>query len=293
MRLPKKRIILYVGGVIILIATITGFSLLGFSFESVDYNQYGLKQNNLTKQIETTVYREGLYFIGFWYDFITFPSTYTTIEFTPDPDASDIPINVQTKNGLLVKIDLSFQFRIRQTDLLALYSNYGMGYLDYIEAEARSALREVVGNFEAETLYANRSLVNADMSDALFSSLSSIVDVGNFQLRHINFPDSFEEAVEQYEVWRVEVEIAQLEQEAEIIRQETEKLITEYAANNTIIEYEGIAEALNQLQETLNMTNSELLQYLWIETIETHDQSYLFIGMDTPILLPLNTTSSN
>ena len=129
------------------------------------------------------------------------------------------------------------------------------------------------------------------MGDALYSALNAVVEIGDFQLRSIDFPESFEDAVEQYEVWRVEVEIAQKEQEAEMIRQQTLTLIEQESANRTIIEYEGITEALDSMQTSLGLTNEDMLTYLWIQTIYEHDQSYLFIGLqDIPILVPVNGT---
>ncbi|HEC40916.1 hypothetical protein LCGC14_1072420 [marine sediment metagenome] len=280
------------GLIFIAILVITGVTLTGFSFKQVNYNQYALKQNVFTKQIDPVVYEEGLHMIGFWNDFLLFPSTYITIEFTPHPSAEDIPISVQTKNGLLVNVDLSFQFRIRKADLLTLYSSYGNTYKSYIQAVARSALREVVGTYNAETLYANRTTVNSAMSTALYNSINSIVEVGEFQLRSIQFPQSFEEAVEQYEVWRIEVEIAQLEQEAELVRQETLTLVEREIANRTVIQYQGLADALEIMRVSLNMTTDDMLTYLWIQTIQTHDQAYLFIGLqDISILIPINGTN--
>lgn len=275
---------------ILLLITI-GFSLTVFSFKQVNFNRYGLKQNIFTKEIDKQVYTEGLHLVGFWNEFIIFPSTYITIEFTPSRFADDIPISVQTKNGLLVKIDLSFQFRIRKIDLLNIYSEYGTGIKSYIKAVSRSALREVVGTYNAETLYANRTEVNNAMSIALYNSINSIVEVGNFQLRAIDFPESFEHAVEQYEVWRVEVEIAQLEQQAELVRQATLTLVEQFSANRTIIQYQGLIEALEIMKESLNMSTDDILTYLWIQTIREHDQSYLFIGLqDIPILIRVNNT---
>ena len=281
---PKKLCIL----ITIITFTTIGLTLFGLSYGSVGYNEYALKQNNITGDIQPEVYEEGLYFIGFWNSFMKFPSTYITVEFTPSYDADDIPISVQTKNGLLIEIDISFQFRLRKAELISLYSNYGKDYKSYIQAVARSALREVVGNINAEALYANRSSVIGSMSDALYNSLSTIVEIGDFQLRSIDFPNSFERAVEEYEVWRIEAEIAQLKQEAEKIKQETLNLIAEYTANRTIIEYQGLADALDLMRQTFNMTNDELLTYLWIQVIEEHDESYLFIGLqDFPIVIPI------
>lgn len=273
------------------ITIIVGSILGGLSFKQVGVNAYGLKRNLITNEVDPTVYSSGLHFVGFWNEFIVFPSTWTTVEFTPADTANDIPISVQTKNGLLVSIDTSFQFRLRKSDLYQLFSEYGTEYLSYVEAVARSALREIVGDYNAETLYANRSVVNAAMQTSLLTALSTIVEVGDFQLRTIDFPDSFQAAVEQYEVWRIEVEIAQLEQQAEVIKQQTLTLVAEYTANRTIIEYEGIATALEAMRDELNMTTEDLLTYLWIQTIREHDQAYLFIGLqDIPILVPVNGT---
>jgi len=284
----KKAIFL---SMIILGISVSG--ILGFlSFKQVNYNQYGLKQNIFTKEIDTNIYTEGLHLVGFWNEFIIFPSTYITIEFTPSWRADDIPIGVQTKNGLLVKLDLSFQYRIRQSDLLNIYSDYGNNLNSYIIAVSRSALREVVGSYNAESLYANRTEVNNAMSNALYNSINNIVEVGNFQLRAIDFPETFEIAVEQYEVWRIEVQIAQLEQETEIVRQKTLTLVEQYSANRTVIEYQGLIDALENMRVSLNMTTDDILTYLWIQTIREHDQSYLFIGLqDIPILIPVSNNT--
>jgi len=284
-KLKKGKITAFI---LIAVFLTTGITMFGFSYRQIDFNEYGLQQNVFTKQINENVVGAGLHLVGFWNDFIKFPSTYITIDFTPNPAASDIPIRVQTKNGLLVQIDTSFQFRLRKSDLLSLYSQYGRAYKDFIIAESRSALREVVGSNNAETLYSNRTQINNAMALALHNALDSIVDIGEFQLRSIDFPQSFEDAVEQYEVWRVEVNTAMLEQQAEMVKQQTLTLIQEQIANRTLIEYEGITEALEQLRIGLGMTNEEMLTYLWIQTIQTHDQAYLFIGMaDVPIIIPL------
>ncbi|MFX0023986.1 MAG: hypothetical protein ACFE9S_16790, partial [Candidatus Hermodarchaeota archaeon] len=96
----KKVVLIF----ILAFGIVTSFSLIWSSFKQIDWNEYGLKQNIITKQIDNNIYEEGLYFIGFWNDFIIFPSIYITIEFTPSASADDIPISVQTKNGLLVYI---------------------------------------------------------------------------------------------------------------------------------------------------------------------------------------------
>jgi hypothetical protein len=51
-----KKVIL-----IVFLATVivTGFSLFGSSYTQIDWNEYGLKQNIITKQIDNVFYEEG------------------------------------------------------------------------------------------------------------------------------------------------------------------------------------------------------------------------------------------
>jgi len=291
LRLSRKQMRILIVGIIIAIPAIAIPTTIFASYEKLSYNEYGLNVNNFDGTIENRVYEEGFHLIGILNDFIRFPSTWVTIEFSPSWDANDIPIVSQTRNGLFVDVDVSFQFRLRKSDVLQIYTEYGMDYLEYIEKVARSALRTVIGNYDAEQLYTNRTVVNSEMFDSMHASLDSIVEMGDFQLRDIEFPESFKEAVEEYEVWRIQTEIARQEQLAELIRQDTLTYIAEYTANRTMIEYEGLATALESLRQELNITQDQLLTYLWIETIEEHDESYLFIGLDQfPILIPTNSS---
>lgn len=294
MRIKKIGILL----ITIIIFSITGLSILVSSFKQIGFNEYGLKQDIWTKEISEEIYEEGFYFIGPFYDFLRFPSTYQTIEFTSAPIADDVPLRTQTKDGLQVKVDVSFQFRFRKADILDLYSQYGNDYKNYFIRVSRSALREVCGEFSAIQFYASRSIVNIAMKNALNDSLASLVDVGEFQLRDIDLPNSFEAATEELEVARIQIEIAQYAQKAAIIEAQTLIIQAQANANITIIGAQAAAEALNitltaegllltELAATIGLNSTELLTYLWIQAILEHDSSYLIIGENTPILWEL------
>ena len=97
-------------GVSIISGTIVGYFIL--AFDSVGYNQYGLNQNNLTQEIEDKVYEKGLYQIGVVNRFIKFPKTVQTIEFY-----DEYPLDSRTQDGLLIYIQLSFQYRLRKDSI--------------------------------------------------------------------------------------------------------------------------------------------------------------------------------
>ena len=111
-------------------------------------------------------------------------------------------------------------------------------------------------------------------------------------------------------------QIALYEQEAAIVRAQTEIIEAQADANITILTARADAEAyiLNMnaqaeainvtltaekmayyaMGQQLNLTSSELLALLWVMAIQDHDESTLIIGTNTPILieLALNTTKS-
>lgn len=284
--------------IFLLVSGISIVTILVCSFEQIDFNEYGLKQNIWTREISEEIYEEGFYYIDPFHTFLRFQSTWQTIEFTPDFSSDDIPLSTQTKDGLEVTVDVSFQFRLRKQDLLELYSSYGMDYRDYFIRVARSALREVCGEFSAIEFYATRSKVNLAMKTSLNDSLASLMDVGEFQLRDIDLPDSFEAATEELEVARIQIQIEQYAQEAAIIEAQTLIFQAQADANITIIDAQAAADALDitltaegillsELATAVGLNSTELLTYLWIQAILEHDSSYLIIGENTPILWEL------
>lgn len=282
--------------IIIIGVAITAISLLAVSFESIDYTEYGLRQNVYTKEIDEKVYEEGFYATGPFETFIRFPSTWQTIEFSPAEDAKDIPITGRTEDGQSLVIDVSFQYRIIKDKLLELYANYGADYEIQLVKISRGAIRDVAGEYDALEFFYNRTVIATAMIDSLIAKEDVIpIEIGEFQLRNIDLPDSLEAAIEQVEVAKQDIKIAEYQQQATVIRANTLILEASAQANISIIEAQAAAEALNitltaegialfNLANATGLNSTELLTYLWIKAIEAHDSAYLIIGDDTPVL---------
>jgi regulator of protease activity HflC (stomatin/prohibitin superfamily) len=142
------------------------------------------------------------------------------------------------------------------------------------------------------------------------------VDIVFFQMREIDLPDEFEEALKQVQIAQQQYQIALYEQEAAIVRAETAIIEAQAQANITVLSAEADAEAFvismeaqakainltltaeklayYAMGQQLNLTSSELLALLWVMAVRDHDSSLLIIGADTPILIEneLNTTKS-
>jgi len=308
---------------IILIGVIVG-TVLGLTFglgglEQVDYNCYALKQNVLTKEIDDEVYEAGLYWVGIQYDMIRFPSTWQTIEFIPsDKDENkkteddksantdtdlpleeqgygkDIPVSSRTEDGLDLSIDLSFQYKLNKDTVKDLYSAYTLDYSDAILRIARGVIRDVSSKYDALEFFYNRSQIDSEIKQALIDKEDVMfVEIGEFQLREINLPDSFENAIELVEVAKQEIKIAEYQQQAATIRASTLIIEAQAQYNISIIEAQATAQVLNitftaqaeslfHLAEQLGFNSTQLLTYLWIQAIEHHDSAYLIICSNTP-----------
>ena len=307
-------------GAILAILIISGGLVVYFflAFGSIGYNQFGLNQNDLNQQIEEKVYEKGLYHIGLLHHFIKFPRTVQKIEFfdtTGDPGETHGPLNSRTKDGLNIHIQLAFHYRLRKADILTLYQTFAIDYEDRFIGQARTTLRDVASLFNAIEFFNNRTTIGDMMESYLITAVDVMyADIVFFQMREIDLPDEFEEALKQVQIAQQQYQIALYEQEAAIVNAETAIIEAQAQANITVLSAEASAEAyiiqmnasaqaLNitlateslayyAMGQQLNLTATELLSLLWIKAIMEHDESLLIIGMNTPVILELNTTKS-
>ncbi len=273
-------------------AALTGTILLFSSFETLDVNEYGLKQNVFTKEIIGEPSRGGgWHYVGLEYDYIRFPATWQTVDFTPSASADDRPINTQTRDGLAITFDASFQYRLNMSSLRDTYSSFGVEYNKQIVEVSRGSLRNVAAIYSATEFLQNRTLVGDSMRVAIVSDLASMdIEIEFFQLRAITLPSAFMHETEQVEVARLQQQIATYElAAAQIAAQQTileaevaanVSLIQAYAAANvTLTEAIAQAEALNitrsmealtlaDLMNATGMNTTTVIAFLYVQALE-------------------------
>ncbi len=305
-------------GVLFLASLLVGYFFL--AFKQISYNEFGLNQDTISQKIESKVYEKGLYHVGIFHRFIKFPKTVQKIEFfntLGSPGDSLGPLNSRTEDGLLIHIQLAFHYRLQKDDILNLYGKFGLDYEDRFVGQARTTLRDVVSFYSAIEFFTNRTIIAESMEIDLNNDLQDMyVDIVFFQMREIDLPDEFEEALKQVQIAQQQYQIALYEQEAAIVRAETAIIEAQAQANITVLSAEADAEAFvismeaqakainltltaeklayYAMGQQLNLTSSELLALLWVMAVRDHDSSLLIIGADTPILIEneLNTTKS-
>ncbi len=277
---------------LLLVGAIISLSLYLGSYEVLDVNELGLKQNIFTKELVGEPVRGGGWlFVGLEYDYIRFPATWQTIDFTPSSDADDIPINTQTRDGLAITFEASFQYKLNISSLKAMYEDFGSDYHQQIVQVSRGSLRNTAAIYSASEFLQNRSAVANAMRVAILSDLFSMhIAIEAFQLRAITLPTAFMQATEEVEVARLQQQIAQYKLaaaqiEAQVILLNASvaanvSLIQAYAtANVTLVDAIAQAQALNitrtmeaatlaDLMNATGMNATMAIAYLYVQALQ-------------------------
>ena len=225
--------------------------LIAASFRTLDATTYGLAYDSLWCTIDrTTLYNNGLFFVGPTTVFLTFPKATRDVYDT---------LPARTRDGLTIGLELSFQYRLQQSadSLAELYMMFGLEYESAFRREARDVLRNAASGFTAFECWRNRTALVVSMQAELDTALSrwyanvEAFQVGRrrrppcrcarpiahprpptrprahhrplppSQLLEIGLPDRFATSIDDMEIAQQEVETAELEQGVALIRAET------------------------------------------------------------------------
>ena len=144
--------------------------------------------------------------------------------------------NAYTSDGQVVEgVEYSINFSYDTSKLDYIIRNIGIQNVEtrLINPNLSSIMKNVFGKFKAEVLIQNRTECQEQMEDALREALEPEgIIVNSFNLRNLDFEDSFEEAV------RLKVE---MEQKAQTAQNET--VLRQEEANQRVIAAEAEAEA--------------------------------------------------
>ena len=190
-------------------------------------------------------------------------------------------MEVLSKNGLSIKVDLSFRFTPDMSQLGYLHDLVGEDYLEsIIRPEIRSVTREVIGEYLPEELYSTK---REEVEDKIYEITSkSIADKYIFLdailIRDVTLPKTLQAAIEN----KLRQEQEALEYEFKILRESKE-------AERKRIEAEGISDFQRIVTKTIT---PQLLKWKGVEATQELSKSpnskVIVIGNgdgDLPIIL--------
>ena len=183
----KVRPYIFIGvGVLILLIVLTNiFVILQPTERGVVFKKYtsGLDVDNIKG--------EGLNIIAPWNDVIIFQIAEQQIEETMD---------VLSKDGLSISIDVSLRFRPKPDQIGYLYRSFRNSYVEnLIRPELRSAVRQIIGQYTPEELYATK---RQEIETKIEVKTEEILDNNYVELkallfRSIKLPETIKKSIEQ------------------------------------------------------------------------------------------------
>jgi regulator of protease activity HflC (stomatin/prohibitin superfamily) len=134
---------------------------------------------------------EGLNFVAPWNDMITFDIEEQQIEETMD---------VLSKDGLAITIDVSLRYRPQPERIGYLYQSFRTNYVsNFIRPELRSAVRRVIGQYTPEELYATKrqEIETKIETDTRQTLANNNVELKALLFRSIKLPKTIQTSIEE------------------------------------------------------------------------------------------------
>lgn len=185
--------------------------------------------------------------------------TYTmAATFAEGEPKGDDAIETLTKDGQMVKMDLSVRFHIDPTRVTNLHREIGPDYINkVVRPEIRNQIRLAVSAYPVTEVYTEkRSEIQNQTQENLKKKFSqSYLILDEVLIRNIRFSPEFEKAIEQKQIAQQEAQRMQYVLDKE--RQEKDR---------KIIEAQGEAESI-RLKALVLAQNPALIQYEYVQKL--------------------------
>ena len=141
-----------------------------------------------------------------------------------------------------MKLEISFQYSLISEGLFNLYMNYGLDYPYIIQNVAIDALSDLTTNYTAYNFFMDRGRIGTEMQqvtltqalDAVLREKASAI-VEFFQLRSVDLPDDFENAIQLSEVKKQDIQKAEAERSRTQVEIQTKLMTADLNRNITIV----------------------------------------------------------
>ena len=164
---------------------------------------------------------------------------------------------VPSREGLIVRLDVSILFRIDYEKADIIYRTIGVRYWDVVlKPQLRSVIREVTASYEAKALYTTgRINITIDIFNGLKPKLMERgIILERVLLRDLGLPATLLNAIEQ-----------KLTAEQQIEQKQFEVRVAEEEKKKRVVDAKGVADAMAIINEQLT---PEYLQHEAIITME-------------------------
>lgn len=246
--------------------------------------KYGLAKNKITGTVDLeTGHGPGRYWIGFWKEFIEFPSTLNTIEFSDDKPEKGVQhlskLVSRDNQGKQIYLDVSIQYRLMQPKLGQIYRDMTTLYEDVYISDLRDRLSKAANEFTISQAWTDYQYVTDTMFDKCKKMLATKgAECWGLQLWGVSVTEQYEKLLIKTQVQKQKKQSSMAQALQEEVRAKTKtqmsfftrdiKIVNAQATANQInIERAAIAKAeanlveaqatvLSIIKETVNLNNA-------------------------------------
>lgn len=209
--------------------------------------KYGLARNKVSGVVDLEqVFTPGRYWIGFWRDFIEFPSTLQTIQFSNEKPESGVQalsvLSTRDQDGKQMFLDISVQYRLVPGEVPKVYSEMKLLYENIYISDLRDALSKVTNMFKITDLWEDYRKVVGLMKIACVNVLAPRhAQCWDLQLWGVKLDSTFENALIKTQVRKQAVRTAEAQKLSAGVRALTQAILAEYKKNITVVQATGNA----------------------------------------------------
>lgn len=216
---------------------------------------------NMNGGIEENVLDQGFTAVAPWKKVIEYPVSTETVYYTKggdDEDDEDNSINVNTKDGKQVNVDITYTYHMNPEYLQHIFTKFRGQSAELIEAsimknEMYQAVNEVTSQYSLmDVIGDKRPEINAKIMNRFAEGLKDDgIIIETFNLSDVRPDDATKEAIQSVVNAQNSLEQAKIEKEKAEVEAEQARISAQGKADAAVIEAEGQAQANLKLQQTL------------------------------------------
>eukprot|EP00933_Yihiella_yeosuensis_P084161 TRINITY_DN98554_c0_g1_i1.p1 TRINITY_DN98554_c0_g1~~TRINITY_DN98554_c0_g1_i1.p1 ORF type:complete len:343 (-),score=77.64 TRINITY_DN98554_c0_g1_i1:158-1186(-) len=226
----------------------------------------GLAKHKFTGVVDFEhVFEPGRYWIGFWKEFIEFPTTLQTIQFSderPEDGVQQLSVlRSRDKEGKQIFLDISVQYRLMPKMVGQVYKEMTNMYEDVYISELRDVLSKAGNKFKVSEAWENYNSVTKLMHDSCIAALKPRhADCWGLQLWGVRLESTYEQALIRTQVRKQAQRTEEKRKVHAEVRAKTQVLLAEFRKNITIVQSQGTAKVFRIEREAKAKAEQALIQ---------------------------------
>uniref|UniRef100_A0A7S0AYA4 Band 7 domain-containing protein n=1 Tax=Pyrodinium bahamense TaxID=73915 RepID=A0A7S0AYA4_9DINO len=228
----------------------TLFMLLVTSWKTLGPYKYGLLKNSVTGKVKLDeVYEPGVHMIGFWNNFLSFPSTIQTIQYSfekPEEGVQHLtPLHLRSMDAVPIHLEVSVQYQRKKDELPDLFEQAMTSTLqeNIFISNLRAELTKVMSRHDVSDCWEHRETLVQEFMRACEEVLAkSHALCWGLQFYRVEVDERYERELVVTQVQKQRRRIEAARKRAAEVRSETQVRLANYSSRIRVVEAEAGAD---------------------------------------------------